>query len=159
MLQQTKGKLWLRVPRCHNAHVHWVCTLFLRVPRVPRGCYIAPVLKNAIIRLSANSIEYQMVSAKLSAIYPSIIRHFYLLWTLSPTILAFVLYRLSLCLRPLSLKRNGHLGRVRRARTFVRARRTVGLLTVKFTFPTLVARCSCKSSCSYMADNWRIIGG
>ena len=40
MLQQTKGKLWLRVPRCHNAHVHWVCTLFLRVPRVPRGCYI-----------------------------------------------------------------------------------------------------------------------
>ena len=38
-----------------------------------------PRLKNAIIRLSANSIEYQMVSVKLSAIYPSIIRHFYLL--------------------------------------------------------------------------------
>ena len=36
---------------------------------MPRGCYIAPVLKNAIIRLSANSIEYQMVSAKLSAMY------------------------------------------------------------------------------------------
>ena len=46
---------------------------------VPQCCYIAPVLKNAIIRLSANSIEYQMVNVKLSAIYPSIIRHFYLL--------------------------------------------------------------------------------
>lgn len=149
--------------------------------------------KNTLIRLSANSTEYQSVSVKLSVIFRqlSVIfsffdafsDHFSLRPTpfspLSYTVSPFVLHRASAALpagggvtnflyfilsplRPSSPKRNAHLTTVRRLRTKVRVRRTLGLLTAKSTF-----RSNSRSQMSlqviahtlggYLTDNWRII--